>query len=112
MKLSLLADRRVAILTSPATVVDVTAAVPFWSDDPLSDFFVQLCRDFAALRPDLEDLARRNPAIPLPDVRLRAPVLNPSKVIAAAMNYAEHRAEMEQRADGSGLAWRMEFDIF
>jgi 2-keto-4-pentenoate hydratase/2-oxohepta-3-ene-1,7-dioic acid hydratase in catechol pathway len=36
----------------------------------------------------------RKDGIPLRDVRLRAPVANPSKIIAAPVNYRDHQAEM------------------
>lgn len=117
MKLCLFDERRVGLVTSDAVtqdamLVDVTAAVPDWSSDPLSSFFLQLCRDFDEVRPALEHQAQRGTARPLRSVRLEAPILNPSKIIAAAMNYAEHRTEMEQRHDRSELAWRMDFDVF
>nr|WP_275585703.1 fumarylacetoacetate hydrolase family protein [Geodermatophilus sabuli] len=46
---------------------------------------------------------------------MRAPVLGPSKVIAAASNYGDHVAEMhgvQQRTLGRVEAWMMEFDVF
>jgi len=112
MRLCLYDGHRVGIVTSEHGLVDVTAAVPGWSDDPLSDFFVRLCRDFDSVKAQLEAEARRGEELPLTAVRLGPPVLNPSKVVAVAMNYAAHRAEMEGRADRSNLAWRMEFDVF
>lgn len=112
MKLCLYNGRRVGLLRSEQELVDVTSAIPGWSDDPLADFFVRLCRDFDDVRPDIEVAAGRTSPVPLSSVRLDAPVLNPSKVVAAAMNYAQHRAEMEGRADRSGLDWRMDFDVF
>jgi len=48
-------------------------------------------------------------------VRLRAPVLNPGKIVACAVNYAEHVAEMasvHQRVGGDRPAWLMRFDVF
>lgn len=112
VKLCLFNDRRVGVVTAADSLVDVTSAVPGWSGDPLSDFFVRLCRDFDALRPTLEAEVEAGPEVRLADVRLDAPVLNPSKIVAAAMNYAAHRSEMEGRGDRSGLEWRMEFDVF
>jgi 2-keto-4-pentenoate hydratase/2-oxohepta-3-ene-1,7-dioic acid hydratase in catechol pathway len=45
---------------------------------------------------DAGDLALPGPGrgIPLPDVRLRVPVADPSKIIAAPVNYRDHQAEM------------------
>jgi len=112
VRVCLFDERRVGVLASDGSLVDVTSAVPGWSPDPLSGFFVRLCRDFTDVRPAMERAAVSGPTIRLDEVRLLAPVLNPSKVIAAAMNYAAHRTEMEQRADRSNLDWRMEFDVF
>lgn len=112
MRLCLFNGRRVGVLTEPSALVDVTAAVPGWSDDPLSGWFRRLCRDLRAVRPALEAAATGGTPVDLASVTLDAPVLNPSKVVAAAMNYAAHREEMEARADRSNLAWRMEFDVF
>lgn len=114
MKICLFDGHRVGVVTPRSTVVDVTSAVPGWRDDPLADFFVRLCRDFGTVRPAIEAAAAAGAGteIDLGSVTLAAPVLNPSKVVAAAMNYAAHRTEMEIRPDRSGLAWRMEFDVF
>jgi 2-keto-4-pentenoate hydratase/2-oxohepta-3-ene-1,7-dioic acid hydratase in catechol pathway len=49
------------------------------------------------------------------DVRVQAPAVNPSKIVAAASNYAEHVAEMhtvQQRTLGRVEDWMMTFDVF
>jgi 2-keto-4-pentenoate hydratase/2-oxohepta-3-ene-1,7-dioic acid hydratase in catechol pathway len=49
------------------------------------------------------------------EVTLRAPVLGPSKIIAAASNYGDHVAEMhgvQERTLGRVEAWMMNFDVF
>jgi 2-keto-4-pentenoate hydratase/2-oxohepta-3-ene-1,7-dioic acid hydratase in catechol pathway len=112
MKLCLFDERRVGVVTSERSLVDVTAAVPGWSADPMSGFFNRLCRDIDDVRGAIEQAVAAGPEIALDGVRLMAPVLNPSKVIAAAMNYAAHRTEMEGRADRSNIDWRMDFDVF
>jgi len=48
--------------------------------------------DFDRLRPSLERLARNGQALPLPDVRLRAPLPRPGKILACIANYWEHGA--------------------
>ena len=53
----------------------------------------QLLADFPRLRPELESLAA--PAIPLADVRLEAPIVDPQKFLAIGMNYKEHAKEAE-----------------
>ena len=41
----------------------------------------------------LADLAAGGPWRPLPDVELRTPIANPSKIVAIGLNYADHAAE-------------------
>lgn len=100
-----------------ATVVDVTDALPWPHDpDPLTaGWWRALCRDFAAVRPRIEAAAAAGTPVPLAQVELRAPVLSPSKIVAAASNYGEHVAEMhgvQERTLGKVEAWMMEFDVF
>ncbi|MGY1718656.1 fumarylacetoacetate hydrolase family protein [Blastococcus sp. SYSU DS0552] len=98
-------------------VVDVTGTLPWPHDpDPLTaGWWRALCRDFAAVRPALEAAAASGTPRPLAEVTLRAPVLAPSKVLAAASNYGDHVAEMhevQERTLGRVEAWMMEFDVF
>jgi 2-keto-4-pentenoate hydratase/2-oxohepta-3-ene-1,7-dioic acid hydratase in catechol pathway len=44
-------------------------------------------------------------AIPLGDVRLRVPVADPSKIIAAPVNYRDHQAEMSSDAQVGALGF-------
>ena len=43
--------------------------------------------------------------IPLRDVRLRAPVADPSKIVAAPVNYRDHEAEMNVDAHVGALGF-------
>jgi 2-keto-4-pentenoate hydratase/2-oxohepta-3-ene-1,7-dioic acid hydratase in catechol pathway len=48
-------------------------------------------------------------------VQLRAPVLNPGKIVAAAANYVAHRDEMKaisERVGSSSPGWLSNFDVF
>jgi 2-keto-4-pentenoate hydratase/2-oxohepta-3-ene-1,7-dioic acid hydratase in catechol pathway len=111
MKLALFNDYRVGVVDeAQQSVVDVTEAVPGHTTDYAANFWVRLCADFPQVRPAIEAAAARGQRTPLGNVQLRAPALNPSKVIAAASNYAEHVAEMAPRA-GVG-AWQLDFDVF
>jgi 2-keto-4-pentenoate hydratase/2-oxohepta-3-ene-1,7-dioic acid hydratase in catechol pathway len=109
------------------TVVDVTAALsalghtdgPADRDPLTAGWWRALCRDLAAgdgvLRPALEKAATAGAPVPLDRVRLRAPVLNPSKIIACASNYGAHVEEMhkvQQRTLGRVEPWMMDFDVF
>jgi 2-keto-4-pentenoate hydratase/2-oxohepta-3-ene-1,7-dioic acid hydratase in catechol pathway len=114
MRLALFDDHRLGIVDG-GRVRDVTAALPYTHDpDPLTaGWWRALCRDFADLSATLA--GADGPEHALADVRLRAPVLNPSKIIAAASNYAEHVAEMhgvQERTLGAVEAWMMSFDVF
>jgi 2-keto-4-pentenoate hydratase/2-oxohepta-3-ene-1,7-dioic acid hydratase in catechol pathway len=116
VKLALFGDQRLGIVAGDG-LVDATGALPWPHDaDPLTaGWWRRLCRDFAEARPALERAAAEGAAVPLRDVRLRAPVLNPSKIIAAASNYAAHVEEMHQvqeRTLGRVESWMMHFDVF
>jgi 2-keto-4-pentenoate hydratase/2-oxohepta-3-ene-1,7-dioic acid hydratase in catechol pathway len=116
MKLALFDDHRLGAVTGDG-LVDVTAALPWPHDpDPLTaGWWRRLCRDFGAVRADLARAAKEGPVLALDSVRLRAPVLNPSKIVAAASNYAEHVAEMhgvQERTLGKVESWMMNFDVF
>jgi 2-keto-4-pentenoate hydratase/2-oxohepta-3-ene-1,7-dioic acid hydratase in catechol pathway len=116
MKLALFDDHRLGAVTGDG-LVDVTAALPWPHDpDPLTaGWWRRLCRDFGTVREDLARAAKEGPVLALDAVRLRAPVLNPSKIVAAASNYAEHVAEMhgvQERTLGHVESWMMNFDVF
>jgi 2-keto-4-pentenoate hydratase/2-oxohepta-3-ene-1,7-dioic acid hydratase in catechol pathway len=120
VKLALFDDNRLGVVTSSAdgdVLVDVTDALPWPHDpDPLTaGWWRALCRDFAGLAPELRAAAEAGPPRPVREEVLRAPVLGPSKVLAAASNYGEHVAEMhgvQERTLGRVEAWMMEFDVF
>jgi 2-keto-4-pentenoate hydratase/2-oxohepta-3-ene-1,7-dioic acid hydratase in catechol pathway len=115
VKLALFDELRLGVVTGDE-IVDVTEALPAHDADPVaSGWWRALCRDFHALRPDLETAAKAGPSIPLERVRLRAPVLNPSKVLACASNYRDHVEEMhdvQRRTLGRVEDWMMNFDVF
>jgi 2-keto-4-pentenoate hydratase/2-oxohepta-3-ene-1,7-dioic acid hydratase in catechol pathway len=115
MKLALFNEHRLGLVAGGG-LVDVTGALPWRHDpDPLTaGWWRRLCRDLAAVRPALLDAAGGE-VIPLEAVRLRAPVLGPSKVVATASNYAAHVEEMhgvQERTLGRVESWMMRFDVF
>jgi 2-keto-4-pentenoate hydratase/2-oxohepta-3-ene-1,7-dioic acid hydratase in catechol pathway len=75
-------------------VVDITAAVAPSHTPQLS--MQGIIDDFERLRPALEHLAATGDAIPLHQVRLRAPLPRPGKILACIANYWEH-AQREPR---------------
>jgi 2-keto-4-pentenoate hydratase/2-oxohepta-3-ene-1,7-dioic acid hydratase in catechol pathway len=109
-------ENRLGVITGDG-LADVTDAMPWPHDpDPLTaGWWRRLCRDFAEARPALEKAAHQARPEAAFDVRLRAPVLNPSKIVAAASNYAAHVAEMhdvQRRTLGRVEPWMMQFDVF
>jgi 2-keto-4-pentenoate hydratase/2-oxohepta-3-ene-1,7-dioic acid hydratase in catechol pathway len=115
VKLALFDEFRLGLVDADE-IVDVTTALPGHDADPVSaGWWRALCRDFGRLRSDLEAAAASGSPVRMADVRLRAPVLNPSKIIACASNYREHVAEMhdvQQRTLGRVEDWMMNFDVF
>lgn len=98
-------------------IVDVTDALPRDTDpDPLTvGWWRRLCRDYPQVAGQLAKATDTGTRRRLTDVRLLAPVLNPSKVVACASNYAAHVEEMhevQQRTLGGVENWMMNFDIF
>lgn len=110
MKLALYDDDRLGLVTADGLgIVDVTTVLPAHDRGLGASFWVRVCEHLDALRPRLQEAAAKGEVRPLADVTLRAPALNPSKVIAAASNYADHVEEMRPR----GLAeWMLDFDVF
>jgi len=115
VRLALFDDYRLGVVAGER-IVDVTGILPAHDADPVSaGWWRALCRDFAGLRPALQAAAAAGPAVALTGVRLRAPALNPSKIIACASNYRAHVAEMHEvqhRTLGHVEDWMMNFDVF
>jgi 2-keto-4-pentenoate hydratase/2-oxohepta-3-ene-1,7-dioic acid hydratase in catechol pathway len=116
VKLALFDDHRLGVVTGDG-IVDVTEALPWPHDsDPLTaGWWRRLCREFDAVRPGLEEATARGAARAAEEVRLLAPALNPSKIVACASNYAAHVEEMhgvQERTLGGVESWMMNFDVF
>lgn len=116
MRLALFNGHRLGVVRDDG-IVDVTAALPMPHDgNPLTaGWWRVLARDFDGLKATIEEAAAEGRSTPIADVRLDAPVLNPSKIIACASNYREHVEEMhgvQNRTLGEVHAWMMDFDIF
>lgn len=124
MKLAIFDAYRLGVVSADEqSVVDVTSALPSGYDpDPLgAGWWVRLCRDWPALRERVDAAARSGEQRSLASVRLLPPVLNPSKIVAAASNYSAHKVEMHAVSARTGMqnpgeghlpTWLGEFDIF
>ena len=116
MKLAIFDELRLGIVSDDG-IVDVTEALP-WPHDAdglTAGWWRRLCRDFAQAKDGLAAAAAQGEVRPLDSVRLGAPVLNPSKIIASASNYRDHVEEMhavQERTLGRIESWMMNFDVF
>jgi 2-keto-4-pentenoate hydratase/2-oxohepta-3-ene-1,7-dioic acid hydratase in catechol pathway len=116
MKYCVIDDYRLGVAVDGG-VVDVTAALP-WpveSDPDLAGWWRRLCRDHDEVADALAKAAAAGEVLPWDRVRLHAPAVNPSKIVAAASNYADHVAEMhavQERTLGRVEDWMMTFDVF
>ncbi len=57
----------------------------------------RLIRDFALLRPQLEQALKTQPGRPLSSVRLETPIPWPNKLVAFPVNYHDHATEMASK---------------
>jgi 2-keto-4-pentenoate hydratase/2-oxohepta-3-ene-1,7-dioic acid hydratase in catechol pathway len=116
MRFCVFDDYRLGVAVADG-VVDVTDALP-WPVDPdpvLAGWWRRLCRDYDEVADTLAKAAADGEVLPFSRVKLRAPAVNPSKIVAAASNYADHVAEMhgvQERTLGRVEDWMMTFDVF
>jgi 2-keto-4-pentenoate hydratase/2-oxohepta-3-ene-1,7-dioic acid hydratase in catechol pathway len=92
-------DSRLGLLLDGA-IVDVSDLVGAGGTDWPPVFLLRAIADFDRLRPQLLAALEQRPGIPLDRVRLRAPAVFPSKVIAAPVNYRLHIEEMRPLIKG------------
>ncbi len=82
------ADPQLPGLLTDRGVVDISAVVR--SNHTPQLVMEGIIDDFEELRPTLEKLVGTATALPLPSVRLRAPLPRPHKILCALANYWEH----------------------
>ena len=92
-------DSRLGLLRD-AAVVDVSDLVGAGETAWPPVFLLRAIADFDRLRPRLLEALRDRRGIPFERVQLRAPVVFPSKVIAAPVNYRLHIEEMRPLVKG------------
>lgn len=92
MKIALFNENRVGVVDD-SKVIDITELTTWNNEEPQSSL-VKLMGEFDALKPKIEAGLASCPVYPLEDVVLRAPVPNPSKIVAAPINYILHKQEM------------------
>jgi len=92
LKIALFNDNRLGVVAD-GRVYDLTGFVPWDSHRPqesLENFMGQ----YAELAPQIEARRESCPSHPLHEVKLRAPVPKPGKILAAPVNYLNHQSEM------------------
>lgn len=103
MKIALFNENRVGVVDG-SQVFDITELTA-WNNEAPQASLVKLMGEFEALKPNIEAGLRSCPAFPLSDVALRAPVPNPSKIVAAPINYILHKEEMNTALTVDGLGF-------
>jgi 2-keto-4-pentenoate hydratase/2-oxohepta-3-ene-1,7-dioic acid hydratase in catechol pathway len=100
MRLVVFDDSRLGLLRDGTAVVDVSDLVGAGGAEWPPVFLLRAIAGFDGLRPRLLEALQRRSGIPLDRVRLRAPVVFPTKVIAAPVNYRLHLEEMRPLVKG------------
>jgi 2-keto-4-pentenoate hydratase/2-oxohepta-3-ene-1,7-dioic acid hydratase in catechol pathway len=88
MKLAYFDDWIIGVVQGEG-VVDVTAALTHLPHRDRKDLMEALIRDFANCGPKIAAAAKAGKAIPLGDVKLRAPLPRPRQIDCMAVNYME-----------------------
>ena len=99
MRLVVYDDWRLGVIRD-GEVVDVSDLVGAGDASWPPVFLLRAIADFDRLRPALEQAVRSRPSRPLAQLHLEAPVVFPSKVIAAPVNYRAHIEEMRPLVKG------------
>ena len=89
MKLVFFDDFKLGVLKN-GSVVDVGEAVKDIVHTSPQNLVNQVIGDFDKYRQPLEDLASQSQGTPVGQVRLRAPLPEPTRIVAMAVNYMEH----------------------
>lgn len=111
MRIVIYDDLKVGVVQNDS-VYDITELVPGWSAEWPQNFMVRFIDRFAELRPQIEAYLPKAASRPLSGVTLRAPMLNPTKVLAAPVNYRAHQQEMGSVYTGQTLKTIAEYGVF
>jgi 2-keto-4-pentenoate hydratase/2-oxohepta-3-ene-1,7-dioic acid hydratase in catechol pathway len=103
MKIALFNENRLGVVDG-SSVTDITE-LTFWNKEEPQASLVKLMEEFEALKPKIEEGLGSCPAYQVSDVSLRAPVPNPSKIVAAPINYILHKQEMNTALTVDGLGF-------
>lgn len=96
MRLVTFDEHRLGVLSGDG-VRDVTSVLGSYRPAWPYAYMLEFLASFRAARPRIEELAQQAEPIPLDQVRLRAPISLPGKIVAVGANYALHHQEMGRR---------------
>lgn len=95
MKLALFNDNALGVVEGE-NIYDVSQAGE-WNASDAQASLIRLMEQFDSLQPKLQDALKDAPSHALKDVQLRPPVPNPTKIVAAPVNYYLHQDEMNEQ---------------
>jgi 2-keto-4-pentenoate hydratase/2-oxohepta-3-ene-1,7-dioic acid hydratase in catechol pathway len=89
MRIAAFDDQRIGVVATDESMVDITGLLDRYQPLGPEDLLPDLISHFEELRPELERLERQGGGQPLDSVRLRSPLVRPSKIICLMGNYRE-----------------------
>lgn len=103
MKIAVFNENQVGIVEGN-NIIDISAVVG-WNSADVQGSLVKLMADFDTLKSKIEASLASSPSHALEEVALRAPVPNPTKIVAAPINYILHKEEMNTALTVDGLGF-------
>ena len=103
MKIALFNENRIGVVKD-SNIFDITELI-LWNTEEPQTSLVKLMGEFDSLKSKIEEELKSCTAYPLADVTLRAPIPNPSKIVAAPINYILHKEEMNTALTVDGLGF-------
>jgi len=95
MKIAVFNQNRLGVVQNEE-IFDVTEAVA-WDTQNVQSSLVALMTHFSEWKGKMADAMHAAPRHSLSQVKLQAPVPNPSKILAAPVNYLSHQQEMNEQ---------------
>lgn len=103
MKIAVFNENSVGVVNGDK-LVDITELTNWDKENPQQSL-VNLMKEFNELKPKIEENLALSPSYSIIEVALRAPVQNPSKIVAAPINYILHKQEMNTALTVDGLGF-------
>ncbi len=103
MKIALFNDNQLGIVVDNV-LVDISKLAS-WDFNRPQESLVNFMKNFYELKPEIEEYLQKGTRYSLSEISLRAPVPNPSKIVAAPINYYLHQEEMKVDLTVDGLGF-------